>query len=254
MASMNEKVVLVTGGSGGIGAATAAHIVAEGGRVVLFDLDGDALARAAAPLGDAAAVFAGDVTRLTDQQAAVTLATERFGGLHAVFANAGIEGRLAPLTEQSWEDFERVLHVNVLGAWNSIRASVPALVAAGGGSIVINSSVAGFMGSPGLGPYVTSKHAVIGLMRTAAAELAGAGIRVNSVHPGPIENRMMRSIEEMASPGHGADVKAGFLGMIPMARYGTNDEIAALATFLLSPAASYCHGQTFVADGGLLAT
>lgn len=253
MGSLDGTVVVVTGGSGGIGAAAATQMVQEGASVVLFDLDEEALKEAAEPLGDHGAFVAGDVTSLEDQQRAVALATERFGGLHAMVANAGIEGSVAPLTEQTAEDFERVLKVNVLGVWNSLRAAAPALAASGGGSVVITSSVAGFVGSAGLGPYVTSKHAVVGLMRNAAVELAGQGIRVNTVHPGPIDNRMMRSIEEQAAPGHGADVKAGFEGMVPLGRYGTNDEIGAMIAWLCSDASSYCTGQRFVADGGFLA-
>lgn len=216
MASLKDRVLVITGASGGIGAATAARAVKDGARVVLCDLDAKALAEVAKPLGDAAVTVVCDVTVFTDQQHAVKTAVDKFGRFDAMVANAGIEGAVAPLVDQTPEDFLRVLTVNVLGAWNSIRAAAPSL--GKGGSIVITSSVAGFIGSAGLGPYVTSKHAVVGLMRTAALELAPQGIRVNSVHPGPIDNRMMRSIEEQASPGHGDQVKSSFLGMIPMGR------------------------------------
>jgi NAD(P)-dependent dehydrogenase (short-subunit alcohol dehydrogenase family) len=253
MMQLQDKVVVVTGGSGGIGAATGAALVAEGAKVVLFDLKAEALEPVAAALGASAAFVAGDVRSLVDQRRAVDLAVRRFGRLDAFVANAGVEGTVAPLLAQTEEDFERVLHINVLGVWNSIRAAAPALTDAGGGSIVITSSVAGFIGSPGLGPYVTSKHAVVGLMRTAALELAAAGIRVNSVHPGPIDNRMMRSIEEQAAPGAGAAVKAGFEQMVPLGRYGKNEEIAGLIAWLCGGASSYCTGQRFVADGGFLA-
>jgi NAD(P)-dependent dehydrogenase (short-subunit alcohol dehydrogenase family) len=251
MSTLKGRVIVITGASGGIGAATAAKAVKEGARVVLCDLDADALDKAAEPLGDSAAVVVCDVTRFADLEHAVSVAVERFGRLDAMVANAGIEGTVAPLVNQTQENFERVLHVNVLGVWNSIRAAAPSMST--GGSIVITSSVAGFIGSPGLGPYVTSKHAVVGMMRTAAVELAPAGVRVNSVHPGPIDNRMMRSIEEQAAPGNAAAVKSAFEGQVPLGRYGKNEEIASMIAWLCSSESSYCTGQRFVADGGFLA-
>ena len=178
---------------------------------------------------------------------------ERFGGLDIVFANAGTEGRVAPIAQYPVEDFDRVLAVNVRGPFLAIKSAVPEMAKRGGGSIIITSSVAGLIGSPGLSAYVASKHATIGLAKTAAAELAPMGIRGNTIDPGPIDNRMMRSIEEQAAPGHGADVKQGFLGMVPMKRYGTNEEIAQLALFLASASSSYCTGASFVADGGFVA-
>lgn len=251
MPSLQDKVIIITGGSGAIGSATAARAVQEGARVVLCARDADALADAAAPLGEAAITSVCDVTRFEDQERAVAAAIEHFGRVDGMVANAGIEGVVAPLVSQTREAFDRILAVNVIGVWNSIRAAAPKM--SPGSAIVLTSSVAGFIGSAGLGPYTTSKHAVVGLMRTAALELAPMGIRVNTVHPGPIDNRMMRSIEEQAAPGHGGDVKAGFEATVPMGRYGKNEEIAALITWLCSTDASYCTGQRFVADGGFLA-
>jgi NAD(P)-dependent dehydrogenase (short-subunit alcohol dehydrogenase family) len=253
MSRLEGRVAIVTGAAGGIGRATAARFVAEGARVVMTDRDGDALAIAANELGDGVAWVTGDVVDPATAARAVDTALARFGGLHVLFANAGTEGRVAPLIEQQAADFERVLQINVLGVFHFLKHATPAIARSGGGSIVITSSVAGIIGSAGLGPYVTSKHAVIGLMRTAASELAPLGIRVNTVNPGPIENRMMRSIEGQAAPGHGDAVKAGFTKQIPMGRYGTNDEIAALAVFLASDESSYCTGSIFLADGGFTA-
>jgi NAD(P)-dependent dehydrogenase (short-subunit alcohol dehydrogenase family) len=189
----------------------------------------------------------------TTAERVVAAAIQRYGGLHVLFANAGMEGRVGPLVDQQPEDFERVLRVNVLGVFSFVKHAAPRIAESGGGSIVMTSSVAGVIGSPGLGPYVASKHAVIGLMKTAALELAPAGIRVNTVNPGPIDNRMMRSIEDQASPGHGDAVKAGFLKQVPFGRYGTNEEIASLALFLASDESSYCTGSVFMADGGFTA-
>ncbi len=255
MSRLVDKVAIVTGATGGIGRAAAARFVAEGARVVITDRDPDALGIAANELGAGEKVtwVAGDVANPATAARAVELALAKFGALHVLFANAGTEGRVAPLVEQEPEDFERVFQTNVVGVFNFLKHAAPAIGRFGGGSIVITSSVAGVIGSPGLGPYIASKHAVIGLMRTAAAELASLGIRVNTVNPGPIENRMMRSIEGQAAPGHGDAVKAGFTKQIPMGRYGTNEEIAALAAFLASSESSYCTGSVFFADGGFTA-
>lgn len=250
MNRLSGKVAIITGASGGIGASTARRFVDEGARVVLTDRDADALAAVAESLGAAAVAYAGDIAVGETADRCVTLARERFGGVDVLFANAGTEGSVAPLVQQQRSTFERVFAINVLGVWECIRAATPAMVERGGGSIVITSSVAGVVGSPGLAPYIVSKHAVIGLMRTAALELAPAGIRVNTVNPGPIENRMMRSIEEMAAPGSAGAVKAGFEALVPLRRYGTNEEIASLALFLASDEASYCTGNVYLADGG----
>lgn len=251
MNASDSRVHLITGASGGIGAATAQHVVRGGGRVVLCDRDVEALEALALQLGDNAVAVPGDICQAEHLDEAVHAAMNHFGRLDAVVANAGTEGTVAPLVNQTTEDFLKVLQVNVLGVFNSIRAAAPVMTS--GGSIVITSSVAGFIGSPGLGPYTTSKHAVVGLMRTAALELAPQGIRVNSVHPGPIDNRMMRSIEDQAAPGNGDAVKQGFEAQVPLGRYGTNDEIASLILWLCSAQSSYCTGQRFVADGGFLA-
>lgn len=253
MKRLADKIAIITGAAGGIGRATAELFVAEGARVVMVDVDGDALGVIARPMGRAAVCVAGDVADPDTAKRAVAAATEQFGGLHVLFANAGIEGRIAPLVEQNFADVERVLRVNVLGVFNFMHHAAPKIAAGGGGSIVITSSVAGVIGSSGLGPYVASKHAVIGLMKTAAIELAPARIRVNTVNPGPIDNRMMRSIEDQAAPEHGDVVKAAFTKQIPMGRYGANDEIAKLALFLASDESSYCTGGVFLADGGFVA-
>lgn len=221
--------------------------------MVLSDISGDALGSVAAQLGDAATAVAGDVGDPTTAARAVAAAEEAFGGLHILFANAGTEGRVAPLVDQTLEDVERVLRVNVLGVFNFVKHAAPAIAKQGGGSIVVTSSVAGLIGSAGLGPYVASKHAVIGLMKAAAVELASAGVRVNTVNPGPIDNRMMRSIEDQAAPDQGELVKAGFEKLVPMGRYGTNEEIAKLVLFLASDDASYCTGGVYLADGGFVA-
>jgi NAD(P)-dependent dehydrogenase (short-subunit alcohol dehydrogenase family) len=251
MGSMNDKVVVVTGAAGGIGEATARRLLAEGAYVVLADREGAPLTALAEELGPRALAVPTDVTREADVKALMEQAASAFGHpLAALVLNAGIEGQLAPLTAQEESNFDRVFAVNVKGVWLGIKHGAPRLPR--GGSIVCTSSVAGFVGSPGLGPYVVSKHAVMGLVKTAAIELAPAGIRVNSVNPGPVDNRMMRSIEEMAAPGAGDTVKKGFEGMIPRGQYSSSDEIARVILFLVSDLSEAMTGTSVVADGGLL--
>lgn len=247
---MQGKVAVVTGAAGGIGAATAARFAKEGCKVVIMDRDESALFTVARNIGLDVLAVAGDVSDLAAMEHVVSRAVSAFGGLDVMFANAGIEGTVKPLLDTTVEEFDRVLAVNVRGAFNSIRASARAIANRGGGSILITSSVAGLVGAGGLSPYVTSKHAVMGLMKSAAVELAPMKIRVAAINPGPIENRMMRSIEEQAAPGAAAAVKAGFEAKVPLGRYGTNEEIANLALFLASDEASYCSGNAYVADGG----
>lgn len=254
MGALEGKVAIVTGGAGGIGATTAALFVREGARVMLVDRDAAALEVAARAIGgDRIAVTPADVSSPADATRYVEETVRRFGGLDVLFANAGIEGKVSPLVSYPVEELDRVLAVNVRGVFLGIQLAAPHMTARGGGSIVITSSVAGLVGSAGLSAYVTSKHAVVGLMRCAAIELAPAKIRVNTVHPGPIENRMMRSIEEQAAPGHGGEVKKGFEGQIPLGRYGTNDEIARAALYFASDASSYCTGSMLAVDGGFVA-
>ena len=254
MGKLEGRVAIVTGGAGGIGAATAALFVREGASVMIVDREEDASRAAANAIGgDRIASIGADVARPEGVDRYVAATLERFGGIDIVFANAGIEGKVTPITSYPIEELDRVLAVNVRGPFLAIQRTAPHLEARGGGSIIVTSSVAGYIGSPGLSAYVASKHAVMGLVKTAAIELAPAGVRVNSVHPGPIENRMMRSIEEQAAPGHGETVKQGFLALVPMKRYGTNEEIANLALFLASDDSSYCTGAAFLADGGIVA-
>lgn len=254
MTRLRGKVAIITGASGGIGAATAQRFVNEGAKVLLVDLDEEAVAKVASDLGrENASHFAADVSDPEQVRSYVTAAVERYGGLDVTFANAGIEGGVAPVTDYSVDQFDRVLAVNVRGTFLAIRESVPHMLERGGGSIILTSSVAGLVGANGLSAYVASKHAVMGLAKTAAIELGPQNIRVNTINPGPIENRMMRSIETQADAEHADRVKQAFLDRIPMGRYGGNDEVAALAAFLASDDSSFSTGTSFVLDGGYVA-
>jgi 3alpha(or 20beta)-hydroxysteroid dehydrogenase len=251
---LGGKVAIVTGAAGGIGGATARLFIKLGAKVMLTDRDEAALKATCAELGDESCAMA--VVDCTDEaavEAAVAATVERFGTLNIMIANAGTEGRLGPIDQLSIEDVEQVLRVNVIGVWLAIKYAVPALKAAGGGSIVATASIAGTIGFPGAAPYVASKHAVIGLVKTAAMELAASNIRVNAVAPGPIDNRMMQSLGDQLGQGHPDAFRTAIDSRIPMGRYGANEEIAQVIAFLASDAAAYCNGAVYVADGGYIA-
>ncbi|MBW4458956.1 MAG: SDR family oxidoreductase [Nodosilinea sp. WJT8-NPBG4] len=253
MSSMKGKVIAITGGAGGIGEATARMAHAEGASVVITDQKAGPVEAIAESLGDGAVGLAVDVTRREDNQRMVTAALEHFSRLDGVFLNAGIEGEVGPFESRADAAWEKVFAVNVHGVRLGVEAALPALRQAGGGSVVITSSIAGLRGLSGLSPYVSSKHATVGMMRCLAAELGPEGIRVNTLNPGPVENRMMRSIEDQANPSHGKEVKESFTARIPLGRYVTNEECAAMAVFLFSDAASGCNGNTYLVDGGFCA-
>ena len=170
-----------------------------------------------------------------------------------MFANAGTEGSFKTLDALDAAEFEDVLRTNVTGVWLAIKHAIEPLKKRGGGSIIATSSIAGMVGFPGAGAYVASKHAVFGLIKCAALELGESRIRVNAIGPGPIENRMMRSIEKQLSPDDPAGMQENMKATIALRRYGTNEEVANLAAFLASDDASYCTGGMYMVDGGYIA-
>ncbi len=247
------KVAVVTGGTGGIGFATVKRFLGAGAQVLLVDL-AQADVDAALNRLDSKHVqgFAADVSNGKATANYMSAAAKAFGGIDVVHLNAGIEGPVKPIVDYAEEDFDRVLAINLKGTFLGIKEATPFLQRRGEGSIVVTASIAGLVGSPGMAGYIASKHAVLGLVKVAAAELAPLKIRVNAIAPGPIENRMMRSIEQRSAPAHPEHVKAGFVGQVPMGRYGTNEEIAEMALFLASNRSSYSTGGVFVADGGFV--
>ncbi|MFT3665432.1 SDR family NAD(P)-dependent oxidoreductase [Piscinibacter sp.] len=254
MKRLDNKIALITGGAGGIGLATAKLFVAEGAKVVLADLDEKALKAAVAEVGsDAASHVACDVSQEDQVRHMVATAVQRHGRLDVVFANAGTEGTIKPLVDYPVEAFDRVLAVNLRGVFLSLKHAMPVMQKQGGGSIVITSSIAGLKGFAGLSAYVASKHGVVGLMRSAVLEAGNSGVRINTIHPSPIETRMMRSIEEGAAPGAAAAVKAQFETMIPAGRYGLSEEVARTALFLASDESVFCTGGRYSVDGGMSA-
>ncbi|MFN8524600.1 MAG: SDR family oxidoreductase [Chloroflexota bacterium] len=259
MTRLNGKVAIITGGAGGIGKAAGALFASEGANVLLVDLAEGPLQAAVSEIGSQSASYvAADTTQPDQVERYVQTAVERYGGVDILLANAGIEGLVSPITEYPIEMFDRVMAVNVRGVWLGIKYVLPAMRARGGGSIVITSSTAGIRGTAGVIPYNTSKHAVIGLMRSAAMECAPHNIRVNTVNPAPIETRMMRSLEQMRADGSQgaltvADLKATSAGRIPLKRYGDPAEVARLMLFLASDEASFCTGGVYMVDGGVSA-
>ncbi|WP_018864782.1 MULTISPECIES: SDR family NAD(P)-dependent oxidoreductase [Thioalkalivibrio] len=251
MSPLEGKVIAITGGAGGIGESTARMAYEQGASVVITDREAGPVEAIAQSLGERAVGLAVDVTRREDNERMVATALERFGRLDGVFLNAGIEGEVGPFDSRSDSAWEKVFAVNVHGVRLGAEAALPALRRGNGGSIVITSSVAGLRGAVGLSPYVSSKHAVVGMMKCLAAELGPENIRVNTLNPGPVANRMMQSIEEQANPGHADEVHKSFEARIPLGRYVSNEECAGMAVFLLSDAASGCTGNTYVVDGGL---
>jgi len=208
------------------------------------------LKKAAADLNSSNLSFvAADVSRTAEVEKYVRHTVDTFGKIDVFFNNAGIEGEVRPIEEYAEENFDRVLAVNVKGVWLGMKYVLPQMN--DGGSIINTSSVAGVMGSPSMTAYVASKHAVIGLTRTVALEAAPRRIRVNSVHPSPVDNRMMRSLEEGYAPGAGEEVKKGFEARIPLARYATNLEIANAALFLASDESQFITGTKIMVDGGM---
>ncbi|MBE2249536.1 MAG: SDR family oxidoreductase [Myxococcus sp.] len=251
MNELQNKVAVVTGGAGGIGLATVKKFHEAGAKVLLVDLKQEAVDAAVKQLNlTNVKGFAADVSKAADAKAYVKAAVDAFGGLDVVFANAGIEGAVKPIVEYPEEVFDRVLAVNLKGVYLAMREAIPELLKRGGGSIVATASVAGIVGSPGLSAYVASKHAVTGLVKTVANEFGAKGIRVNAIAPGPVDNRMMRSLENQLAPGQGEVVKAGFIGQVPLGRYATNEDVADLALFLAGPRSAYCSGSVFPVDGG----
>lgn len=252
MADQDNPVVVITGAAGGIGAALAERLHGRGYRLVLVDRDAQALQRLTQRLALAAndaLLLTADVAEESDVRAYVEQTLQRFGRIDGFVNNAGIEGAPGLLEEQSVAMFDKVYAVNVRGAFMGLKYVLPVMKRQGKGAIVNMSSLAGISAGPTLSPYIMSKHAVIGLTRTAAAEAASAGVRVNAVLPGAINTEMMRRIE--SDSGQAAAVQSANTAATPLGRYGEPEEVAALVAFLLSDEASYITSSLYTIDGGM---
>lgn len=247
-----DKVVLITGGSGEIGTATAKLFLEEGAKVAIVGTSDEKLARAKESLGDVLTIKA-DVTKESEVENYVNKTVEEYGTIDVFFNNAGVEGKVAPIDQLDIEDFKKVIDINVFGAVLGLKYVIPIMKKQKSGSIINTSSVAGLGGTAGMSPYVTSKHGVIGLTKTAALELAGDNIRVNCINPSPVEGRMMDSIESNFDSSNPDAVEAEFIKTIPLGRYGKVEEIGKLVLFLASDDSAFITGSVHRIDGGMLA-
>lgn len=247
---LSGRVAVITGAASGIGEAAAKLCVAHGARILMVDHDEMRLAAAAKSIGGNALTLHADVGDPDTAARYVSFAMEHLGRLDIAFLNAGIAGKVCRIEAVAVSDFDEVMRVNVRSVWSGIAALFPVMQAAGGGSIVVTASTGGMRGAPMVAPYVASKHAVVGLVRSAALEGARHNIRVNAVAPAPIDTPMMTHIDSGLGRGDLDRARARTLSHIPMRRYGTADEVAKMMLFLASEDSSYCTGGVYLLDGG----
>jgi len=254
MQLLEDKTAFITGAASGIGLATTRLFLAEGASVVMADRDTDALAFAARELDDArVSTLELDVTVQDQVEQAISSAREAHGRIDIAVLNAGVTGANMPLEDYPVALFDEVMAVNVRGIWLSLRAVMPVMKQQESGSIILTSSIQGLSALPGTTAYTTSKHALVGMMKGAALELAKTGVRVNCVHPGYVKTPMMDAIHHAVNREAPEQFQAALSESIPMGRYASADEIARLILFLGSNESSYSTGSSFVADGGILA-
>jgi NAD(P)-dependent dehydrogenase (short-subunit alcohol dehydrogenase family) len=250
MNTLQGKTALVTGAASGIGRASAQLFAAEGAAVVALDRAPEVEATVAAikSAGGRAIALVKDSSSDADVAGAVATALQEFGALDVVYANAGVSGGWVPLQEQTADHWAQILKINLIGTFLAVKHASAEMVKRGKGSIILTASVAGLRSGAGGMPYSASKAGVISLAQTSANQLAGSGVRVNAICPGLIETGMTRPIFEQAR-ARGSDKRIGQLN--PLRRAGVPNEIAQMALFLASDAASYVNGQAFAVDGGL---
>jgi len=249
---LDGKVAVVTGAAGVIGSATIRLLAERGARIVAVDRRQEDLKTAIKDLPASAQALAveADVTREDEVAEYVRAAVDRFGTIDVFYNNAGIEGDIKPITEYSLESFRRVLDVNVVGVFLGMKHVLPVMLKANKGSIINTASIAGLLGSPQIAVYSASKHAVIGLTKTASWECTGTGVRVNCVCPGLIDSRMLSTIIQGRSPGNAPPPEDKLVERIPARRLGQASEVASIVAFLASDEASYVSGSHYTVDGG----
>jgi 3alpha(or 20beta)-hydroxysteroid dehydrogenase len=256
MTSFKDKVIVIIGAAGGIGVEAVKAFSNDGAKVVLVDLNQEDLDKVVTELdlkkGEYIAVAA-DVSNEDQVRNYVEQAATTFGTIDVFFNNAGIEGKVLPIPEYPSEVFDQVLNVNVKGVFYGMKYVMPIMKEKKSGVIINTASVAGLGGTAGVSAYIASKHAVVGLTKTAALEGAPDGIRVNAVCPSPVNNRMMRSLESGFSPENADAAQESFAAAIPLGRYAENSDIVNLVYFLASEKASFITGAIYPIDGGMRA-
>ena len=249
---LDGKVAVVTGAAGVIGTATLRLLAERGARIVAVDRRETDLKDAIKDLpasADALAIAA-DVTQEDEVADYVRAAIDKFGTIDAFHNNAGIEGEVKPITEYSLAAFRKVLDVNVVGVFLGMKHVLPVMLKQNRGSIINTASIAGLMGSPQIAVYSASKHAVIGLTKSAAWECTGTGVRVNCVCPGLIDSRMLSTIFQARNGGNAPMPNDRLVDRIPARRLGQASEVASIVAFLASDEASYVSGSAYTVDGG----
>jgi NAD(P)-dependent dehydrogenase (short-subunit alcohol dehydrogenase family) len=251
MGLLDHKVCVITGGAGSLGLASAKQFVGEGGKVMLVDLREADLDRARRELNSASVdAVAADVSQTEDTKRYIERTVAKFGKIDVLFSNAGNQGPITPTVDYPEDVFDAVMAVHVRGSFLACKYALPRMN--DGGSIIITSSVVGAMGAPGAVAYVTAKHALVGMMRTLAKETARRGIRVNTLHPGPIDNEFQARINAgIGKLAGGADGRKLLDSAIPLGRHAFPDEIARTALYLASNMSSFVTGSMVMADGGL---
>jgi NAD(P)-dependent dehydrogenase (short-subunit alcohol dehydrogenase family) len=249
---LDGKVAVVTGAAGVIGTATMRLLAERGARIVAVDRKPQELESAVRDLPASAQALAitADVTDEDEVAAYVRASTDKFGAIDVFYNNAGIEGDIAPIVKYSLETFRRVLDVNVVGVFLGMKHVLPVMLRQNSGSIINTASIAGLIGSPDVAVYTASKHAVIGLTKSAAQECATTGVRVNCVCPGLIDSRMLSAIIEGRNPGNTPVPNERIVERIPARRLGQASEVASIVAFLASDEASYVSGSAYTVDGG----
>jgi NAD(P)-dependent dehydrogenase (short-subunit alcohol dehydrogenase family) len=249
---LDGKVAIVTGAAGVIGTATMRLLAERGARVVAVDRKAQELQTAIKDLPASAQAFAvsADVTDEAEVADYVRATVDKFGTIDVFYNNAGVEGDIAPITKYSLATFRRVLDVNVVGVFLGLKHVLPVMLKQNKGSIINTASIAGVIGSPDIAVYTASKHAVIGLTKSAALECTATGVRVNCVCPGLIDSRMLSAIIEGRNPGNAPVPNERIVERIPARRLGQPFEVASIVAFLASDEASYVSGSAYTVDGG----
>jgi NAD(P)-dependent dehydrogenase (short-subunit alcohol dehydrogenase family) len=252
MGLMEDKVCVITGGAGSVGLESARLLRQEGAKVMLVDNNQQMLKKAVAVLGGEGATVStvvSDVSNTQQTRDYLERTAKKWGKIDFLFSNAGISGVIKPITDFPDEVFDAVIAVNVRGSFLACKYGLPHM--SDGGSILFTSSIVGVTSDPGICAYATSKHALIGLMRTVAKEVAARNIRVNVICPGPIANDFQASIEKALSAVMGRNASEVLDAATLLGRHATAEEIAKMVLFLASDQSSYCTGSVFMADGGM---